>query len=235
MQKLSITKFQEYLNHINEIKELGSNIILFRGQSTNDPLLPSVARQNPKKDTTLVEKDVIKEFIRRSNLLVNEKINDDWERLILAQHFGLKTRLLDWSSNPLVALWFASNSKHYWDKSSFVYILNATKDIVIDLEINKSPLEILSTGIYQPTLNNKRIVAQSGWFTIHEYDKKQNEFIALEDNSIINPLLTQIEILPEAKNDIIKKLAVYGINNRTIYPDLSGLCLHLNWKYSTDF
>lgn len=231
MKKIVISGFDEYLIHINTIEDLGKNVVLFRGQSTNRPLLPSIARKDPKTDTTLLEVEMIEEFKRRSNLLIEKSINTDWEWLILAQHYGLKTRLLDWSSNPLVGLWFAVSNERAKDLSSFVYVLNASEKLVVNTKTQESPFKTASTRILRPTLNNSRIISQSGWFTSHRFDTRSSKFIALENNRTTKPLLTQIEIKAELKEDIQKKLAIYGINNRVIYPDLPGLCSHLNWKY----
>src|SRR5580658_5305020 len=40
-----------------------------------------------------------------------------------AQHYGMKTRLLDWTGNPLTALWFACSNEFKKDNDSVVYML----------------------------------------------------------------------------------------------------------------
>jgi hypothetical protein len=234
MKKIKIKSFTEFIEHIDSIDSLGSGINLFRGQASNNTLLPSICRNNAIKNSTKKESEMLEELKRRSGVLIEKQFDTDWEWLIFAQHYGMKTRLLDWSSNPLMALWFACESEYKMKENSYVYILTTDKEMLIDLEKNNSPFENTSTKILRPRLNNERIVAQSGWFTAHKYSEKDSKFVPLESHSKIKKLLTRIEITSESKPDIIKKLAVFGVNNRTVFPDIYGLCSHMNWKYKNE-
>lgn len=231
MKKDRIKSFKDFLNHIEYIELMGYDINLFRGQSTNKPLLPSICREKPTFNSTEIEKKMLEDFKRRSPLLISKKFENDWEWLVYAQHFGLKTRLLDWTSNPLVALWFACENQYELNKNSYIYILSCDEDLQVDITKNQSPFVSSFTKILKPTLNNERIVAQSGWFTAHKYSNKAKQFVTLETNQAIKTNLIQIEIPADIKKDILKKLSMFGVNSRTIFPDVNGLSIYLNWKY----
>lgn len=81
-----------------------SKLMLFRGQAKKGNLLPSIAREHPNFDSTSIEKEMLKELRRKGNSILPKNDFDDRALLVFAQHFGMKTRLLDWTSNSLAAL-----------------------------------------------------------------------------------------------------------------------------------
>ncbi|MBE4227393.1 hypothetical protein HJ085_22860 [Vibrio parahaemolyticus] len=63
MESKTICTFSDYIYEIEELDDK-SELILFRGQATEGNLLPSVCRDNPKVNTTKVEKETLDELRR---------------------------------------------------------------------------------------------------------------------------------------------------------------------------
>ena len=90
--------------NIRKIKS--TNKMVFRGMANaNWKLVPSIARN---RNLELKEKELIHEFkYRYPDIFMN--LSTNFERLSYMQHYGLPTRLLDFTENPLIALYFACN------------------------------------------------------------------------------------------------------------------------------
>lgn len=95
----SLSKYFEFINTLNTSFE---NPVFYRGQTNaNYLLVPNSLRKNPKNENRRIEA-----FTRRFSNEV-DLCGNAMSKLVLMQHYGLGTRCLDITENPLAALYFA--------------------------------------------------------------------------------------------------------------------------------
>lgn len=213
---------------------------IYRGQADADwPLVPKAGRSHfflPEIDKPefddLPPRDICR-FNRWRKLAVayNKTLpQNDFECLAFAQHYGLATRLLDWSTNPLVALFFAADSCS--DTKGAVYCFSPTWHLDSSLA---SFGEFPEIAQYTPPPFDSRILLQSGVFTYHP---KPSIPLAVGDASPeLGPLrpehgknLVRISIEPKMKPLLKRKLDEIGVNRKALFPDLDGLSDFVNWE-----
>lgn len=199
--------------------EHGSSQWLFRGVADADKhlLLPKIGRSGSRYNAS-TERLLFSLFKRRAPQFVELGQLSDWDKLALAQHHGLPTRLLDWSTNPLVAAFFAVTSEPRNTRSR-VYAYRARK--VVDVATELDPLNITETSVHFPSAVAARIVSQRGAFTVHSDPTTPLDAAGL----------SSFDIEPFERSFFERRLFGLAIDHATIKVDLDGLCQALNWQF----
>jgi hypothetical protein len=243
-QEIVISSFEDFVKYVSyNCKDKRTRI--FRGQRNEKPLYSRLYRlinQYNKSDRFYeIEKNILSEF-RKSAYLYNNRINDfnDWEILSVAQHFGLPTRLIDWTSNPLVGLWFAFEKEKDNDENRVVWGLVVDNDTLVDINTD-NPFNQEYTKVFKPKYIDPRINAQNSWFSIESIDlcgKRKggdglpiiNTNVSLDRNEEFDLGLVKLKIPNSERINILRNLDLMGINHFTLFPGLDGLCKNIEWK-----
>lgn len=219
MKTLEVENFIDFHEVISNYT--GANY-LFRGQQHYDwELVPKIGRPEFARVVPFYfpEEYMLRSWHRYSNQLLHSKPTDLWDELTLAQHHGLATRLLDWTKNPLVALYFATFDLNFHHDAS-VYILDFKNQTIATSEVG--PFNLDFSGVFYPKGLSTRVINQRGVFTVSHKPKTSL------DKLLKNYEFVKIRIKFSGKKGIQRTLEQYGINEFSIFQDLDNLSNYLN-------
>jgi hypothetical protein len=208
-------------------------------------LTPSALRYETadRRDRALNLLRIFKRYAE-TKLLHPPESHEELRWVQLARHYGLPTRLLDWTRNAAIALYFACQRSGEPDVDGGVFTLNpedlnreadpkdpriydAHSDAdriakYLRLSGTKDPRGRKTIAI-NPVWNSERIVLQQGVFTLHG----SREF-TLTAGQV--PSLVCWRVPAEHKQKILRELERAGICEMSIYPEPEHMCRYLVWR-----
>ncbi len=255
---IEISTLSDYMRFL----EQQTDIRWYRGCSdASYELTPSLYRHpqliNDASKLFEQEFNILKRFKQRSVPYIGSVLNysDSLSILFIMQHYRVPTRLLDWTENPHIALYFALTDAKYqksadgpqYEKDVAVWVLDPVKWNQKALDVEPSPgvisppdEELLNgylpgetTKYRKPepvalfgVYNSPRIVSQRGVFTLFGTSTKPMEKSYI-DNAYPQDSLIKLIIKKENIKDMLDALTRIGITDSVVFPDLEGLAKEL--------
>lgn len=191
---------------------------VYRGQpEARWPLVPGIGR-----DATLMacERELFAAWKRGAVRFVDPPPPTEWDWLAIAQHHGLATRLLDWTSNPLAAAFFACSRRRPGNAVIWAF------SPVAHADTQGSPFDLApGVWLYRPGAHAARIARQDAAFTVHAPPTTAA--------TLGHGRLHKLVVAEAYRDRLLAELALYGVSHATLFPDLDGLARFLNWLAAT--
>lgn len=239
MIEREVNSISEFLDALRKDQNPDAGSVWFRGHADSSwKLIPGLMRSSVEtSETTLLNR-----FRQSAAMLAERRPENSFDWTFLMQHYGVPTRLLDWSESPLVSLYLAVEDFHLRNKTDAALwclwptLLNRNANIVDKVEGKYIPsfedeelqgystesvrqntrLELFPVATIA-TRNNARIQAQMGTFTIHH-----NKRIAIEDVGDEKHVIKYL--IPDASRGLLlSELTLLGINRFSLFPELASV------------
>lgn len=225
----------------------------FRGLADSSyRLLTSFARNCG--DNARLEYHLLRNFRKYAKLNDIRLSDSDWQWMTLAQHYGLPTRLLDWTYSPFVAMHFATSETEQYNTDGVIWMVDfvetnrqlppALLSHLGEAEANVFTVGMLERAVpslsmfdrlaaephalfFEPPSLDARIVNQFALFSV-----MSSPAASMEDWLLRNRSLFRRIIIPhELKWEVRDKLDQANITERMLFPGLDGLASWLKRHY----
>jgi len=232
-KSVALHRRAEWRRFIDFIDQHSEENWIFRGHGlVGWDLVPRIGRALPGKSFALeTERQLFSLFKAQAVSQFDVRLLTDWEMLAVAQHHGLPTRLLDWSTNPFIAAFFAARyptPKTGSRRDAEVIAVSRSDMPAAPVLGAPGPFEIETVVLVRPPSLVNRISAQRGLFTAHPHPSRPWEpfsFIPRDGHAFI--------IKADVKAHFLRKLFAVGVDDATVLGGLDGLCATLAWRLSS--
>ncbi len=188
---------------------------------------------------------LLDDFKRVADLRITRPtgVDEELKWVQLAQHYGLPTRLLDWTRNAATGLYFAVLRP---DMDGALFVINPVElnskvgrdcqrlfdgqrdhdriSKYLALDGGRESKSRRKTIAVEPSWNSERILMQQGSFTLHGAKR-----FGLDRSQAAS--LMCIPILAEAKRDLSHELSRIGVGEMFIFPEVEHVCNHLKRQH----
>jgi hypothetical protein len=220
-----------------------SDAAIFRGHGSNRFRLKTTLHRAGRHRLERYCSGTLMQFRSNAEAVLGMRINmsdgEDYSMLLgLAQHHGLPTPLLDWTSSPYIAAFFAFSdaleSSEIRPNDSHVRIYGVTRDFLARSSPNV--VRVAFSVPYVAALsisarNNPRLYAQQGQFLVTNVADVEHYLCSIEKNTgrkIIIAADVPIACVSEALED----LQFMGLTAATMFPGLDGVCKMMRHEMS---
>jgi len=228
IEEISVFDLDQFVTEVTEV--LGfQRAPVFRGQASADwKLLPLLLRENLSESEFETWADLAAslmiQFKREAAGEMPRLPETELEWQAVAQHHGLPTRFSSWSRNALVALWFATEETETETPGVVWRLLPGDRNFVVSQDYEQLPER---SRVYFPVGGDASMRSQQACFLSHPLPEENAIPESFEDTFALgdeNLHAARIIIPHESKAHFRKKLAVMGVDRRSLFPGLSGLC-----------